>query len=73
MARLTAAAEVSLVLWGWAAAQYPLLVPPAITIRSAAAPNATLQLLLWVLALGAAILVPSLVFLLRTFARPPSA
>jgi cytochrome d ubiquinol oxidase subunit II len=73
LARLTAAAEVSLVLWGWAAAQYPLLVPPSITIRSAAAPNATLQLLLWVLALGAAVLVPSLVFLLRTFARTPSA
>ncbi|MFI5231296.1 MAG: cytochrome d ubiquinol oxidase subunit II [Gemmatimonadales bacterium] len=73
LARATAAAEVSLVLWGWAAAQYPFLVPPAITIRAAAAPNATLQLLLWVLACGAAVLVPSLAFLLRTFARTPRA
>jgi cytochrome d ubiquinol oxidase subunit II len=72
-ARVMAAGEVSLILCGWAAAQYPFIVPPALTIRSAAAPDATLQVLLWVLAGGAAILLPSLAFLLRTFARNPSA
>jgi len=72
LARVTAAGEVSLILWGWGAAQYPFLVPPTLTIRSAAAPNATLQVLLWVLAGGALILLPSLAFLLRTFARTAS-
>jgi cytochrome d ubiquinol oxidase subunit II len=73
LARVAAAAEVSLILWGWGAAQFPYLVPPTITIRSAAAPHGTLEVLLWVLAGGAVILIPSLAFLLRTFARRVSA
>ncbi len=72
IARVTAAGEVSLILWGWAAAQYPFVVPPTLTIRSAAAANPTLQVLLWVLAGGALVLLPSLTFLLRTFSRTAS-
>jgi cytochrome d ubiquinol oxidase subunit II len=68
LARFAGCAEVSLILWGWAAAQYPYLVPPTITIRSAAAPPATLTLLLWTLIGGAVLLIPSLGYLLRTFA-----
>jgi cytochrome d ubiquinol oxidase subunit II len=67
LARVAASAEVSLILWGWAAAQYPYLLPPTITIRSAAAPDATLTVLLWALAGGAVLLIPSLGYLLRTF------
>ena len=67
LARLAAGAQVSLVLWGWAFAQYPLLIPPDGSIRALAAPRITLELLLWGLAGGSAILLPSLAYLLRTF------
>jgi cytochrome d ubiquinol oxidase subunit II len=68
LARFAGCAEVSLILWGLAVAQYPYLLPPTITIRSAAAPGATLTVLLWVLIGGAAVLIPSLGYLLKTFA-----
>jgi cytochrome d ubiquinol oxidase subunit II len=45
-ARLAAAAQVSLILWGWVLVQYPFVVPPTLTLRAAAAPRATLQLLM---------------------------
>jgi cytochrome d ubiquinol oxidase subunit II len=69
VARLSAAAQVSLILWGWALAQYPFVIPPTLSISQAAAPRVTLKLLLAGLASGSAILIPSLVYLLRTFAR----
>ena len=69
LARFAAAAQVSVILWGWVVSQYPLLVPPSLSIRDAAAPPVTLRLLAAVLASGAVILVPSLAYLFRTFAR----
>jgi len=72
LARIAAAAQVSLILWGWMIAQYPYLIPPALTIRDAAAPGVTLRLLAIGLACGAVVLAPSLRYLMRTFkgARP---
>jgi cytochrome bd ubiquinol oxidase subunit II len=67
LARVAAGVQVSLILWGWALAQYPYLVPPALTIDEVAAPAATLTLLLWALAGGALVLFPSLVYLMRVF------
>jgi cytochrome d ubiquinol oxidase subunit II len=67
VARIAAAAQVSLILWGWLLAQYPYIVPAALSIRDAAAPPVTLRLLAVGLAAGAAVLVPSLRYLLRTF------
>ncbi|MHB1862691.1 MAG: cytochrome d ubiquinol oxidase subunit II [Gemmatimonadaceae bacterium] len=67
-ARLAAAAQVSLILWGWAFAQFPYVVPPNLTIENTAAPRITLELVAWALAAGAALLIPSLVYLRRTFA-----
>ncbi len=67
VARLAAAAQVTLILVGWALAQYPYVIPPSLTIREAAAPAETLELLLIGLAVGAAVLIPSLRFLLKTF------
>ena len=58
---------VSLVLWGWAWSQYPYVVAPDLTIESAAAPLATLRLVIVVLVLGALVLVPSLFYLFRVF------
>src|SRR5439155_1532464 len=40
VARVAAAAQVSLILWGWAVSQYPYLLPPDLTIVAAAAPDA---------------------------------
>ncbi len=75
LARAAAAAQVSLILWGWAVSQYPYLVPPDLAIVDAAAPAATLRLVLIALGLGAAVLVPSLVYLFRIFkgGQQPSA
>ena len=66
-ARVCAAAQVTLILLGWAFAQFPHLVEPDLTISSAAAPQITLQLLLGALAAGAILLFPSYYYLIRIF------
>jgi cytochrome d ubiquinol oxidase subunit II len=68
VARVAAAAQVSCILWGWALSQYPYVLPTTLTIRAAAAPSITLRLLLIGLAIGFAILIPSLRYLFKTFA-----
>jgi cytochrome d ubiquinol oxidase subunit II len=68
IARVAAAAQVTLILWGWALSEYPYLLPDTLTIRDAAAPPITLRLLLVGLAAGAVVLVPSLRYMLRIFA-----
>lgn len=67
LARACAAAQATLILLGWAAAQFPFLVEPDITVTSAAAPHITLQLLLGALAAGAFLLLPSYYYLFRIF------
>jgi cytochrome d ubiquinol oxidase subunit II len=67
LARLAAGAQVTLILWGWALGQYPYLVPPDLDIASAAAPEATLRLVLIGVAAGSLVLIPSLVYLFRVF------
>ncbi|AKT36849.1 cytochrome d ubiquinol oxidase subunit II [Chondromyces crocatus] len=66
-ARIAAAAQVGLIVMGWAASQYPFLVVPDITVQGAAAAPAIQRVLLWALAAGALLIVPSLVLLLRVF------
>lgn len=73
LARLAAGAQVSLIVWGWGISQYPLLIPPSLSIRDAAAPPVTLRLTLIALAAGALILVPSLAYLYRVFKGRPAA
>ena len=72
-ARVAAASEVSLILWGWALGQFPYLVPPDFSIDGSAAPRVTLELALGALVLGGLILFPSLYYLFRVFKRMPSA
>src|SRR5436309_4275819 len=67
VARVAAAAQVSLILWGWALSQYPYILPPDLSIANAAAPAATLRLLLAALVAGAVLLLPSLYYLFRIF------
>ena len=66
-ARFAVVAQVVLVLWAWAIGQWPYLLPPNVTIDSAAAPAGTLNALLVVLVPGMAILLPSLWLLFRVF------
>src|SRR5207237_6214840 len=64
IARVAAASQVALILWGWGFAQYPYLLPPDLTIAAAAAPRVTLELVLAAVAAGAVVLFPSLYYLL---------
>jgi cytochrome d ubiquinol oxidase subunit II len=71
VARVAAVMQVSLILWGWALSQYPYILPPDLSIASAAAPAATLRLVLGTLVLGAVVLLPSLRYLFRVFKSSP--
>ncbi len=73
-ARIAAAAQVALILAGWALAQYPYLMPPQYAIGASAAPQRTLALVLGALAAGTILLAPSLIYLFRIFkAHGPTA
>lgn len=72
LARIGAGLQVSLIFWGWPLAQYPLLVPPDLSIARAAAPEATLRLVLIILAVGAVVLLPSLWYLFQIFKTVPA-
>ncbi|SRR5579883_1472186 len=67
LARAFAAVQITMILWGWVASQYPFLVRPDVTIHDAAANERTLQLVIIALAFGAAVLFPSLLYLYRVF------
>lgn len=67
VARVATAAQVIGIVWGWALAQYPFILPPALTIHDAAAPHITLKLISIALAVGAVVLLPSLWYLFRVF------
>jgi cytochrome d ubiquinol oxidase subunit II len=56
---------VAAIVAGWAFAQEPYLLPPDLTVREAAASDATLTALLIAAALGMALLLPALAWLFR--------
>ncbi len=66
-ARVLAVVQVAMIIWGWALAQHPYIVPETLTIDAAAAPTVTLRLLVIALSVGTVILVPSLWYLFRVF------
>jgi len=68
LVRVTAALAVAAVLWAWGVAQYPVLLP-GLTVEAAATETAVLRAVLWVLAAGAVLLVPSLFYLYTVFQR----
>jgi cytochrome d ubiquinol oxidase subunit II len=72
LARVAVGLQVSLIFWGWALAQYPLLVPPDLTIANSAAPESTLRLVLIALGVGGAVLLPSLWYLFQVFKTVPA-
>ena len=67
LARIAAGAWVTLIIWGWVMAQFPLIIPPSLTIGEASAPPGVLKDTLAVLAVGGVILAPSLWYLIRVF------
>ena len=68
--RLTAALAVVSVLWAWGVAQYPDILSGTVTVNAAAAPQATLVVLVITLAVGTALLIPSLLLLYGVQANP---
>jgi cytochrome d ubiquinol oxidase subunit II len=69
-ARVLAATAVAAVVGGWGLAQYPVLVPPDLTLAEAAAPPETLPVTLGVLVVGFAVTLPAVALLFRVFGRP---
>lgn len=63
-ARYTSALAVAGIIAGWALAQQPVILP-GLTVREAAAPHDALVAVLVAIAVGAALLFPSLVLLFR--------
>jgi cytochrome bd ubiquinol oxidase subunit II len=69
--RLTAGVAAAAVLWGWAAAQYPTLLP-GVDVEAAAANGTVLAATLGALGVGAVVLLPSLWWLFTLFQRDRS-
>jgi cytochrome d ubiquinol oxidase subunit II len=67
LARSLAIGQVTLILWGWAFAQFPYVVAPDLTFTEAAAPPRVLRAILVGLVAGAVLLLPSLAYLFRVF------
>jgi cytochrome bd ubiquinol oxidase subunit II len=72
LARIGVGLQVSLILWGWALAQYPFLLPPSYTIANSAAPETTLRVTLIGLGIGGVIVFPSLWYLFQIFKTVPA-
>jgi cytochrome bd ubiquinol oxidase subunit II len=68
-ARFAAAGSVTFVVIGWVAAQSPYLLPGHLSLDAAAANDATLTAVVVAFAVGAVLLVPSLVLLYRLVLR----
>ena len=69
LARFGGVGAVAPIVVGWAVAQRPDLLPGALTVADAAATNPTLVALLIGVAVGACVLIPSLVWLFRLTLR----
>lgn len=67
LARIAAAAEVVVLLVGWALAQYPYLIVDDLTVADSAASPATLRATLIIFGIGSVFLIPSLWFLYSVF------
>jgi cytochrome d ubiquinol oxidase subunit II len=67
--RVTAALAVAAIVWGWAAAQYPWMLPGELTIEQAAASPAVLGAVLASLGVGTLLFLPPLAWLYAMFQR----
>jgi len=67
--RVLAAGAVAAVVWGWAVAQHPYMLPPSLTVSEAAAPSATLKALLGVFGVAVIVVLPSIALLFTLVQR----
>ena len=67
IARASAAVAVASVVVGWGVAQWPYLIVPDLTASDAAAPVSSLRPMAIGFAIGAALVLPSLLLLFRVF------
>jgi cytochrome bd ubiquinol oxidase subunit II len=67
LARISSIVQITCLLAGWAIAQSPYIIYPAVTLQGAAAPRSTLLFILWSTPAGMALLIPSLWYLFRVF------
>lgn len=70
MTRIIAGVQTLLILIGWFAIQYPVLVRTVnhdLTVSNTAAPAATQKQLIYALVIGVLIIIPSIVYLFRVF------
>ncbi|MDF3301435.1 cytochrome d ubiquinol oxidase subunit II [Streptomyces tropicalis] len=67
--RVVAAGSVALIVCGWGVSQYPYVLGTHLTLTEAAAPDATLRVLVAVACLAAVVIVPSVVLLFRLAGR----
>lgn len=67
LARFAVAGQASVMVWGWAIAQFPYAMPPDLALATSAAPAITLRLIVYALGAGAIVLFPSLWYLFRVF------
>lgn len=73
--RLAMGLQVSCVLFGFFAAQFPVLLRldnRVLTYQDAAAPAATLRTLVYALVVGLAVILPGLIFLIRVYKGNPT-
>jgi cytochrome d ubiquinol oxidase subunit II len=70
-AMAASATATATVVLGWAVAQYPAVIPPAITIEAAKAPEGVLWAVIGCLVGGAILLFPALGYLLYLFKSSP--
>lgn len=67
LARVLAAGEVVVLLWGWAFSQWPYVIYPDVTVQNSAVTGPAASFLLTSLPFGFALLLPSLWFLYSVF------
>lgn len=73
LVRVATGAQVSAVLLGFFAAQYPVLVRLSsgdLTVMEAAAPDSTFRAIIWAVVVGLALIGPSTVYLIRVYKTP---
>jgi cytochrome d ubiquinol oxidase subunit II len=58
--RVLASGAVVAVIWGWAVAQHPYLLPPSLTVSAAAAPDSTLTGVLAVFGVSVLVVLPAI-------------
>ena len=68
-ATVTSIGAVASVIWGWAIAQYPMILPPGISAETAKAPDNVLWWMVAIIGLGAVLLLPALAYLMILFKR----